>query len=99
MTDLAEETRWLDATAQAALVRKGEVTPAELVEAAIERIEAMDPALNAVVTETFDKARGVRPRRRRCPDGPFRGVPFLLKDLWALSQGDRCTNGVLARGP
>ena len=57
---MAEESRWLDATAQAALVHAGEATPAELVEAAIERIEAGNPALNAVVTETFDRA----PRRR-----------------------------------
>ena len=56
MSSMAEEFRWLDATAQAALVHAGEATPAELVEAAIERIEAGNPALNAVVTETFDRA-------------------------------------------
>ena len=82
------ETRWLDATAQAALVRAGEVTPAELVEAAIERIEAVDPTLNAVVTATFDRARDAAAASARCPDGPFRGVPFLVKDLWALAEGD-----------
>ena len=92
---MAEETRWLDATAQAALVHAGEATPSELVEAAIERIEAGNPALNAVVTETFDRARDAA-ASAALPDGPFRGVPFLVKDLWALTEGDRCTNGVIA---
>jgi N-acetylglucosamine kinase-like BadF-type ATPase len=95
MSSMAEETRWLDATAQAALVHAGEATPAELVEAAIERIEAGNPALNAVVTETFDRARDAA-ASSALPDGPFRGVPFLVKDLWALTEGDRCTNGVIA---
>ncbi len=69
----------LDATAQAALVRKGEVTPLELVDAAIARIERGNPRLNAVVTETFERARDAA--RGPLPDGAFRGVPFLLKDL------------------
>ena len=98
MSSMAEDTRWLDATAQAALVHAGEATPAELVEAAIERIEAGNPALNAVVTETFDRAREAA-ASAALPDGPFRGVPFLVKDLWALTEGDRCTNGVLALAP
>src|SRR4029079_9183462 len=53
---LADETRWLDATAQAELVRGGAVSPAELVEAAVERIEALDGPLNAVVIRWFDDA-------------------------------------------
>ena len=95
MSSMAEETRWLDATAQAALVQASEATPTELVEAAIERIEAGNPALNAVVTETFDRARDAA-ASAQLPRGPFHGVPFLVKDLWALTEGDRCTNGVLA---
>ena len=51
MSGLADETRWMDATEQAALLSKGEVTPSELLEAAIERIERSNPALNAVVIE------------------------------------------------
>jgi amidase len=47
----------LDATGQAELVRKGEVTPSELVEAAIVRIEKLNPQLNAVITPLFEKAR------------------------------------------
>lgn len=77
---------WLDATADAELVRDGEASPVELVEAAIERVEKVNPALNAVIHERFDKARAEA--KGDLPDGPFRGVPFLLKDLQARSQGD-----------
>ena len=59
--------------------------PTELLEAAIERIERIDPALNAVVIRWFDHAREVA--AGPLPDGPFRGVPFLLKDLWAALRG------------
>ena len=95
MTSLAEDTRWIDATGQAELVRRGDVSPRELVEAAIERIETDNPALNAVITTTFDKALAAADDPA-LPDGPFRGVPFTLKDLWAMSEGDRFTNGIRA---
>ena len=72
--DLAQ----LDATAQAELVRRGDVHPKELVEAAISRIEALDPSLNALVFRDFDRARD---QAARGTTGPFAGVPFLLKDL------------------
>lgn len=75
----------LDATGQAALVRSGEVTPAELVDAAIDRIERVNPALNAVVTPMYDIARDLAAGPPG--DGPFAGVPFLLKDLAAEYQG------------
>src|SRR5262249_13618732 len=81
VTSLADETRWMDAVDQAALIAKGEVTPLELLEAAIERIERFDPALNAVTMRWFDHARDVA--SSPLPEGPFRGVPFLLKDLYA----------------
>ncbi len=90
----AAELTWMDATAQAALVRKREVTPLELVDAAIERIEAVNPKLNAVVTPMFELAR--ERARRELPDGPFRGVPFLLKDLLATYEGVRYTMGCTA---
>lgn len=82
MTELAT----LDATAQAELVRKGEVTPIELVDEAINRIEKLNPELNAVIHPMYDKAR--KAASGQLPDGPFRGVPFLLKDLMASSRGD-----------
>jgi amidase len=67
---------WLDATAQAGLVRRGEATPAELVDAAIARIEALNPRLDAVIRTRFDQARAQA--AGTLPDGPFRGVPILL---------------------
>ena len=94
MATLADETRWMDATAQAALVASGQVTPSELAEAAIERIEALDGPINAVVMRWFDHAREVA--SGDLPDGPFRGVPFLLKDLWASYAGQALTNGNVA---
>ncbi len=81
----AAELAGLDATAQAALVRSGESTPAELVEAAIERIET-HTELNAVVIKTFEAARDAV-AAGRVAEGPFRGVPFLLKDLGATQAG------------
>jgi amidase len=77
----------LDATAQAELVRRGEVQAIELVDAAIDRIEQLNPKLNAVITATFDKARA-QAKAPGLPHGPFRGVPFLLKDLGTYSAGD-----------
>lgn len=81
----------LDATGQAALVRAGEVTAAELVEHAIARIEALDPLLNAVVTPMFDA--GLAASADGLPTGPFTGVPFLVKDLAAEVAGTRFTEG------
>ena len=73
-----------DATALAELVRVGDVSPAELLETAIARAEAVHPQLNAIVTPLYDKGREMA---KQLPEtGPFRGVPFLLKDLqleWA----------------
>lgn len=67
-----------DGLGLAELVRKGEVSPAELAEEAISRIEKHNPALNAVVTRMYDQGRAMA----KAPgDGPFRGVPFLLKDV------------------
>ncbi len=76
----------LDASAQADLVRRGEVKPIELVEAAIRRIQDRNPRLNAVITPLYEKAR--QQAAGDLPGGPFRGVPFLLKDLDTYSAGD-----------
>src|SRR6478672_3689331 len=80
MGSIATDTRWMDATEQAELVRRGEVSADDLLDAAIERIEALDGALNAVVIRWFDEARAAT---QHLPEGRFHGVPFLLKDLWA----------------
>jgi len=89
--DVAEMT-WLDATAQADLVRRGEVTPKELTEAAIARIEAVNPRLNAVIRTRFDAAR--QEAEGDLPDGPFRGVPILFKDLGCMVAGEPTACGV-----
>ncbi len=81
MTDLSR----LDATAQAELVRKGDVSPLELVDAAINNIEKINPELNAVIHPLFDSARTAA--AGELPDGPFRGVPTLFKDLLCRGRG------------
>jgi amidase len=68
----------LDAVAQAELVRSREVSAVELVEAAIERIERLNPVLNAVVSTSYEDALD---RAAARPSGPLAGVPYLLKDL------------------
>jgi amidase len=80
-----------DAVGQADLVRRGELSPSELLTAAIARIEAVDPVLNAVVIREFDRA--VDASRGPLPSGPFTGVPFLLKDLAVEWNGVRFTEG------
>jgi amidase len=82
----------MDATDQAALVASGEVSPSELLEAAIERIERIDPVINAVVIRWFDHARDVA-ASADLPHGAFRGVPFLIKDLFADYAGQPMSNG------
>ena len=80
-----------DALAQAAGVRKGEVEPIELLDLAIARLERVNGELNAVVTPMIDEAR--QAALGDLPEGPFRGVPFLLKDLFAAYAGVRLSNG------
>jgi amidase len=75
-----------DALAQAELVRTGQATPLELVDAAIDRIERLNPVLNAVVSERFERARAEA--KGPLPHGPFRGVPFLVKDLSLTMEGE-----------
>jgi amidase len=83
----------LDATAQAQLIRDRQATPLEVIDAAIAGIERVNPQLNAVITPMFDKARA-RVKSGAIPDGPFHGVPFLLKDLICASEGDPLYNGM-----
>ncbi len=84
---MGDEFSRLDATDQARLVASGEVTAGELVEAAIQRIETLNPELNAVIHPLFDKARQ-NVADDALPDGPFRGVPFLVKDAVCHTAGD-----------
>jgi amidase len=86
-----DELHWVDAVGQAELVRSGEVSAAELTELAIERIERIDPSVNALVFRRFDRARQEAAVGR---DGAFAGVPFLLKDAVQHSEGDRYQHGM-----
>jgi len=87
-----------DALGLADLIRKGEVSAREVTQAAIERIEALNPTLNAVMYKAFDEALEL------CDEGfegPFAGVPFLIKDLdlkvagWPQSNGSKFTRDLV----
>src|SRR5712691_9908612 len=90
MTGFADYERY-DALGLAALVRSGKVTPLELLDSAIARVEERNPKVNAVVMRLYDYGR--RQIAEGLPDGPFRGVPFLLKDLTAVLAGVAMTRG------
>lgn len=80
-----------DGLGLAELVREKEVQPIELVEEAISRIEKLNPQLNAVIHTMYDLAREAA--AAELPDGPFKGVPFLLKDLLAAYAGEPMSSG------
>jgi Asp-tRNA(Asn)/Glu-tRNA(Gln) amidotransferase A subunit family amidase len=86
-----KEYEQYDGLGLAELVRTGQVTPHELLEAAIERVETRNPALNAVVAKLYDF--GQQAIEQGLPEGPFRGVPFLMKDLTSPIAGVRMTRG------
>ncbi len=81
-----DDVLWLDATGQAEMLREGALTPTELLEASVARIAALNPTLNAVIFDRSERARveAAGP----LPDGPFRGVPMLVKDAVAHTAGD-----------
>ncbi len=80
-----------DALGLAELVAKGEVQPKELLAAALERMERHEPALNAVPIRMLEEAE--RALVEGLPEGPFKGVPFLIKDLHLLWKDGLSTNG------
>ena len=83
-----------DALGLAALVRAGDASPEELLHCAIQRAEEVNPAINAIITPLYDYAR--QQLQQTQPDGPFRGVPFLLKDLLAALEGTPMSSGSAA---
>ncbi|MCU1499999.1 MAG: amidase, Asp-tRNAAsn/Glu-tRNAGln amidotransferase subunit [Acidimicrobiales bacterium] len=85
MTDL-NDVAALDATDQAALVRSGEISATELVQAAIDRAEAVNGELNAIIHPRYERA--LAEAAAGPPDGPFAGVPFVLKDLDGVAAGE-----------
>ncbi|RKR20710.1 amidase [Arthrobacter oryzae] len=103
-----EQLRWMDATEQADLVRSGQVSAAELLAEARDRIRTLNPALNAVVMELAGSAEAGSPHPAAGEDattveGPFPGVPFLVKDLaleiagTPFSEGSRWLAGNISR--
>ena len=81
-----------DALRLAELVRQKQVTPAELTETAIHLIETLDPKLNAVVIRDFERARARA--KESVPEGPFGGVPYLLKNIGSGCEGLPLTNSL-----
>jgi amidase len=84
----------IDATEQARLIRDGEASPSELVEEAIGHLEQLNPQLNAVIHPLVEQAR--RAAAGELPDGPFRGVPYLVKDLSCYMAGVPVHEGMRA---
>ena len=82
---MSDDLSTMDATAMAELVSSGEASPLELVDAAIERVEAVNGEINAVIHPLYEEAREAA--AGEVPDGPFKGVPFVLKDLGAAFAG------------
>ena len=80
-----------DGLGLAELIRKKKVSPGELVEEAISRIETHNPKINAVVHKLYERARTAA--KGKLPDGPFQGVPFLIKDLHATLEGLPTSHG------
>ena len=74
-----------DGLGLADLVRRKKISPGELVEEAIQRIETHNPKLNAVINKLYDHTRDTA--KSDLPDGPFKGVPFLMKDLTSTLEG------------
>jgi Asp-tRNA(Asn)/Glu-tRNA(Gln) amidotransferase A subunit family amidase len=83
-----EDYRAHDAVGLAVLAARGEVSPAELLDAAVERMAQVNPQINAVTLDLADRARAAPAR-----PGPLSGVPFLLKDLGAALAGTPTTSG------
>jgi amidase len=84
---MVDELAHLDATAQAELVRRGDVSALDLTEAAIARITRLNPQLNAVIHQRFESARA-EARAVTPGSAPFAGVPFLVKDFLCAMEGD-----------
>src|SRR5512144_420590 len=94
---MSDELARLDATAQAELVRRRELTPSELVAAAIRRVERLNPTIGAVILPAFERAvEQARAMDRNAAAAPFKGVPFLMKDLGGEEAGAPCHRGMAA---
>lgn len=97
MKDIQELFNHHDGRGLATLVRKREVSPAELLEAAIARVEKVEPHINAVSERIYEQARS-EATRSGAGEGPFAGVPTLVKDMFTPMAGARMTNGSRSLG-
>lgn len=86
-----DEYRSHDGLSLASLIRRGEVSAPEVLELAIARAEAVNPDINCIVDRLYERAR--KAAKGSLPDGPFAGVPFLLKDLGMALEGTVTTQG------
>ena len=91
--DINDELSLVDAVSLAKMIRDKELSPIEAVSMTIERIERLDKDLNSVIHRQFEKALELA-ASPELPDGPFRGVPMLIKDLWAEENGEPHHAGV-----
>jgi len=89
--DLDADYERYDGLGLAGLVKDGSISAAELLEAAIERVEQRNPAINAVVDRMYDQAKAAI--AAGLPSGPFAGVPYLLKDIGPSYAGTISTLG------
>ena len=81
-----------DSVGLAELIRTAQISPVELIDDTIDRIEQLNPLVNAVIHPAFEKARAAA--AGELPDGPFRGVPMLMKDLWPAEKGEPFHQGM-----
>src|SRR5262252_2041137 len=86
-----EEYRTHDAISLAELIAKGEVSPEEVLETTIARAEQVNPSINAIVHKQYEQAR--KAVAAGLPEGPLRGVPYLIKDLGFFETGEPATFG------
>lgn len=91
MVSTFEEYRQYDGLGLAELVRNGDVSPQAILDIAIQRAQQVNPAINAIITPLYDHAR--KQIEAGLPEGPFHGVPFLLKDLLCALEGTPMSNG------
>ena len=89
---MSDDLALMDATAQAELVSSGQASPSELMDAAIARAEKVNPEINAIIHDLSESGR--EQAAGDVPDGPFKGVPFLLKDLGAANAGEPLNLGM-----
>jgi amidase len=98
---MKDEIIGYDAIALGELIRKGEIKPTELLETVIQRIEKINPKINAVIHKMYDQAREVA--KAAPAEGVFSGVPFLLKDMFAeykdapFEEGSRAVQGYTSK--